>query len=457
MKKVINILGCLLAAITIFSCSNDEDNLTYQDTTVSFAVAQSGLDDKGEADIEITLSRAAAEDLNVTVGLQSADIQTSELTFTPGVENNQIVVTVPKGQTTAAIKVAKNGDATPEGEMTFTILSLSAEKGYKIGDTKECKLSSTPVVLDKVDDMTLQGKVGDQDYQNMVYVDMSTGKQTLIDRQSWDIAVESGDGFHVILNPAYGTTAASSGKTDFAAVTADDAAKIDLPGPHMPMGTKYVDDLSGDLSKTVFGEIPASESDAKVFFVATDNNKDNKAKWYKVKVSRTENGYKVEYGVTGDTTPKTLEVTKDAMYNFKGVSLQNGKISDAEPTAAKWDFRWSYGAVVLPANMGLYGAQDIVTINIQAGVEAALIQTSEKSYDAYSKADADKANFSKDADVIGSSWRATTGSPLGIKKDQFYVIKDVAGNYYKLQFLKMGVGGDGGTRGMPQLRYELLK
>lgn len=454
MKKLFNIMSCLLVAAALFSCSNDDDNITYQDTSVNFAVAQTGLDDNGKADIDITLSRAATEDLQVTVGISSNDIQTSELDFTPAVTDNQVVVTVKQGQTTATINVAKHADATPEGEMTFTILSLSADKGYKIGDTKECKLSSAPVVQDKVDDMTLQGKVGDQDYQNMVYVDMSTGKQILIDRQSWDIAVESGDGFHVVLNPAYGTVAASTGKTDFAAVTADDADKINLPGPHMPMGAEYVDSISGDLNKTAFGEIPASDSDAKVFFVATDNNKDDKSQWYKVKVSRTENGYKVEYGVTGDTTPKTLEITKDPMYNFQGVSLQNGKATEAEPAAVKWDFRWSYGAVVLPTG-ALYAAQDIITINKEGGVEAALILTSEKSYEAYSKADVANAKFSKDANAIGSSWRETQGD--GIFNDRFYVIKDAAGNYYKLQFLKMGVAGDGGTRGNVQLRYELLK
>lgn len=344
MKKVFNILSCLLAVIALFSCSNDEDKLSYKEPA----------NEKGE--------------------------------------------------------------------------------------------------------MTIEGKGDKEDYQYMVYVNMSTGKQKGIERKSWDIAVESGNGFHVILNPAYGTTAASTGKTDFASVTADDAANISLPGPHMPMGTQYVDDLSGDLNKTVFGEIPANESDAKVFFVATDKNKDPKDNWYKVKVSRTENGYKVEYGSVGDKTPKTLEITKDPTYSFQGVSLENGKLAEAEPATKEWDFRWSYGAVVLSpaAGGGLYAAQDIITINRAGGVEAALIQTSEKSYDAYSKADVANAKFSNDAHAIGSSWRTTTGDGAGIKTDQFYVIKDVDGNYYKLQFLTMGLN-DGGTRGKPQIRYDLLK
>lgn len=453
MKKVLNILGCLLAAITFFSCSNDDDKLTYQDTTVNFAVAQYGLDEKGEAEIGITLSRAAEEDLNVTVGISSNDIQTSELTFTPAIENNQIVVSVPKGQTTASIKVAKKADESPEGEMTFTILSLSAEKGYKIGDTKECKLSSTPVVQDKVDELTLQGKGEKENYQYMVYVDMSTGKTERIDRHSWDIAVESGDGFHVILNPAYSTVAASTDKTDFAAVTADDAAKIDFPGPHASMDAKYVDDLSGDLSKTVFGEIPATEADAKVFFVATDKNKASKDSWYKVKVSRTDDGYKVEYGTVADQTPKTLEIKKDAAYNFQGVSLENGKAADAQPAGKKWDLLWSYGAQQLSAAQGggLYGSEDVITINSVSGVTATEVK--DKKYEDFTKADADKTTFSDTANAIGVSWRSVF---TGIYTDRFYVIKDAAGNYYKLQFLKMGVGDDG-KRGMPQIRYELLK
>jgi hypothetical protein len=37
------------------------------------------------------------------------------------------------------------------------------------------------------------------------------------------------------------------------------------------------------------------------------------------------------------------------------------------------------------------------------------------------------------------------------------VVKDPAGNYYKLKFVSMGVGGDGGVRGNPVVEYKLVK
>lgn len=36
--------------------------------------------------------------------------------------------------------------------------------------------------------MTLEGKVGDQNYANMVYVDLSNNSQMQIDRKSWNLA-----------------------------------------------------------------------------------------------------------------------------------------------------------------------------------------------------------------------------------------------------------------------------
>ena len=94
---------------------------------------------------------------------------------------------------------------------------------------------------------------------------------------------------------------------------------------------EWIDDVTGDLSKTAFGEISATDANNKVFFVASADNKtntdgtENRSLWYKVKVTRSGNGYKVEYGKVEDTTPKTVEITKDPIYSFIGLSLETGE------------------------------------------------------------------------------------------------------------------------------------
>ena len=62
--------------------------------------------------------------------------------------------------------------------------------------------------------------------------------------------------------------------------------------------------------------------------------------------------------------------------------------------------------------------------------------------------------FSSDRSIIGINWRNVF---VGVNKNVFYVVKDAAGNVYKLRYLKMGVGGDGGVRGRPEMEYALVK
>lgn len=172
-------------------------------------------------------------------------------------------------------------------------------------------------------------------YRNIVYVDLSNNRQVQVYRKTWDLGFYCGDEFRVILNSAYKTLAAGSGKTDFAAVTLEDAdAAPSLLGSMMGDSfEKNADDTSGDLAKTVFGEIAA---DGEVFFVASEDNKttdgvEDRTLWYKVKVSRGEAGYKVEYGKVGDTSPKVVEIAKDPLYGFIGFSLASGEQVEAQP------------------------------------------------------------------------------------------------------------------------------
>ena len=123
----------------------------------------------------------------------------------------------------------------------------------------------------------------------------------------------------MVLNSSYATVAAASEKTDFAAVTLEDAQSA----PNIAAGSmsedfkaEWIDDVTGDLSKTAFGEISATDANNKVFFVASADNKtntdgtENRSLWYKVKVTRSGNGYKVEYGKVEDTTPKPSKSRK---------------------------------------------------------------------------------------------------------------------------------------------------
>ena len=217
------------------------------------------------------------------------------------------------------------------------------------------------------------------------------------------------------------------------------------------------DDVTGDLTKTVIKEISGTDADNKVYVI---NRKGGSAtvlpvdQIYKVRVLRKGTGYTVQYAKLNDTTFKTLDVTKDATYNFQFASLETGAAVSVEPVKARWDIVWGYSMYYtgpIP-----YGFSDLVFLNQYAGVTAAEVLTTTTTYDAFAESNLATVTFSADRDVIGSKWRVTSGGTVGVKTDRFYVIKDAAGNVYKLRFLSFHPS-DGGERGKPKLEYKLVK
>lgn len=465
MRKLFYTWSCMAAAFVAAGCSDDKGGLTVQDTTVDFAVSEVGMED-ATAEVGLKLSRAAKEELRVTIRISSSDISVSELVTDPALEGEVLVVPIAAGATTGTFTVSKAEGRNPEGTVKFRIESLSATSGYTIGTTTETALFFSPIISSGTE-MQLEGKVGTENYRNMVYVDLSNSTQTQSDRKSWNLGFYCGEGFHVMLNSSYATLAAASEKSDFAAVTLEDAAAApSLLGGMQDDIASLIDDVTGDVTKTVFGPIAADASAGKVFFVASEDNKkdpdaqEDRSLWYKVKVTCSGDGYKVEYGKVGDTTPKVAQIAKDPLYNYVGLSLATGETIRMQPQAGKWDLMWAYAAASTAMASGsvLSFSQDVITINTLSGVEVATVMTETKSYADFGYADIASAEFRTEANTIGTTWRtpAMPGTTGGVKTDRFYVVKDCGGNCYKLQFLSFG-SGDSGERGRPELKYELLK
>ncbi len=323
-----------------------------------------------------------------------------------------------------------------------------------------CKKDEEPIIVAPPSDgstLTLEGKTAVSPYANTVYVDLSTDKQTAIDRKSWNIAFTSDSKFKVLLNAAYQSTAVATSKTDINTVTlADPGTTVNLN--HDIMDTKtvsLVDYWDGDITKTAFAEeISATDGNNKVYLLSFEGNKEND-KWFKIKVTRSGSGYKIQYARLGETTIKTLDVTKDSNFNLRFVSLENNKIVNVEPEKDKWDISWGYSTY----NSGLgspYWVQDLIMLNNFAGVQAAEVLTTSFTYAAFTEANIAGLTFSGTRDAIGTKWRSTQPA-TGAKTDRFYVIKDASGNVYKLKFVSMGVGSDGGERGKPVIEYKLVK
>lgn len=457
MNKLVNYLLVIAFLLSFNACKDDEPPLP--DNLASFEAKDQGFDNtKNEADVKVTLTRAESAAVAIKVDFTPTNLTYgTDFTTDPAATNNSLTLTIPAGSTSATFKVKKtivslNGDE----NIVFKLASVGTPA--LVGTNAELKLSFS-AIISTGSTATLNGKVGDVTYANSVYFDLSGNNQTAVDRKTWNLGFYSGSDFRVILNPAYQSTVKATSKTDIAAVTLADSTGIVLN--HDPSDTSSIhiaDDWTGDLTKTAIAAVSATDAENKVYVYSFEGNK-TAAKWFKFKITRNGTGYKIQYARLGETTIKTLDVPKNADFNFVFASLETDKIVSVEPRTKSWDFSWSYST----SNSGLntpYWVQDFVAINKFGGVTAAQILTSTVSYTDFKEANIAAVTFANTTDVIGTKWRAAAApgstTPAGVRTDRFYVIKDASGNVYKLKFISY-TSTDGGERGKPKLEYELVK
>ncbi|MGC4235426.1 MAG: HmuY family protein [Niabella sp.] len=303
--------------------------------------------------------------------------------------------------------------------------------------------------------------------ENSVFVDFSADKQTSVLRNSWDLGFYSGSDYKVVINLTNGASAVAVNKTDINAVTASDfnkdTLKVGLNG-FMPVGSfNVIDDTreANILTKTVIAPISATEGDNKVYILNREGGDGTVAEntgLFKIRILRKGTGYSLQYAKLTETTFKTLDINKNGDYNFQFASLTSGTVVNVEPEKSNWDITWSW-SMHYTGNFP-YVFSDLVFVNNIGGVSAfervyASADVATAAYTNFNKDSVSKYSFLNDRRVIGSNWRATTGT-IGVKKDRFYVVKDPDGNVYKLKFLSFAAQ-DGGTRGRPQIQYELIK
>jgi hypothetical protein len=456
MKQIVSKFLIVLCVFIFLSC---QEELALPDNLATFATATQGLDGE-EASIQITLSRPT--DVSVQVSIQMTPTLLTydkEFTTEPVASNNTITASIPAGQSGIRIKVKKKANVFLNGDESLTFKITSIGTPILLGLNTETKLSFA-AIISVGSKLTLEGKTTESPYANNVYADLSANTATLSNRKSWNLGFYHGGQFRVILNHSYQSSAAATTKTDISAVTLADTSSVPnlnfAPGGE---GTLALCDYwDGDLTKTSIAEISAIEANNKVYLVSFEGSK-AKNQWYKVKINRNGEGYKVQFARIGETAIQTIDVPKNADFNFSFLSLETAKIVSAEPRKINWDIQWGYStsnAGTVPATP--YWFQDFVSLNYAVGAEAAEVLETTVTYAAYSEANIASSTFLKTRDAIGSKWRSTApGTTAGIRKDRFYVVKDPSGNVYKVKFVSMGLASDGGERGKPVIEYALVK
>ena len=332
-----------------------------------------------------------------------------------------------------------------------------------------CERTETPIPEIKPSDgnkLTLNGGIGGLDAANAVYVDLSTDKQDSVKRKDWSLGFYCAADFRVILNYQVGMSAIETSQTDIKSVNSGNVDLSKLDYDTKPEKIKLYDDTAGRVKQSVIAEVNATENQNKVYIVNPVFASVKKDELWKVKVTRSgTNAYTLHYAPIDATNIQTLTITKDNAFNFKHVSFSKGAVN-VEPKKDDWDFVWtkaSFYTMMGPNTPVPYAFSDLIFLNHETGVTADEVVFLDKggkkngkpSYDEFDESKLGAINLKAGRNVIGSKWRNTLGT--GALKDRFYIIKDKAGNIYKLRFIAMGAGKDGGKRGYPEIEYKLVK
>lgn len=461
----------IFSSLFVFAVACKDDEPPLPDNILQFEVADQGFPDtQDELAVKLTLSRALESNATAVIDLAPTGLAyDTEFVTQPAATNNSISLTLPAGSTEAILTISKKDGIFLTGSESLKLTLKSITNPVLVGTTNTANITFSSIVSAGAE-LTLNGIAGSESgtsARNSIYVDFSNNQMSSVLRPSWDFGFYSGADFRVILNNTTSATAKVLNKTDLNAVVAADTVPTAdwTVGAFDPKEITLVDDVTGDLTKTVIAEVSATEADNKVYIVnrGTGGLIPGRS-WLKIRILRKNSTtYTLQYAKITDTSFQSIDVAKDAKFNFVYLSVDGATASkvSVEPEKADWDIKWGYQMSQTPLSPGVvvpYASSDFVTINFRAGVQAAEVLTNTVAYDAFSEANIAGVAFKSTYDVIGTNWRTASQTPggSGVKKDRFYVVKDGAGNVYKIKFLSFH-GDEGGTRGKPTLAYQLVK
>lgn len=470
MKKSFLLLFSFVMLSFAVSCSDDDSN-SSSSVSVSFANQSANLTEDATP-VQILFSEPMAAAGEITISLATNGVTYgSDFTTTPAAQENTLTVPFNAGANSVNFTLNKLTSTESQSSVTFTITGVS--NGSLITGISATVLSffEAPSLGTLV-----EVEVGGPTQPNQVYVDLSSGGLVTVPRASWDLGFYSGDQFRVVINGSLKMTAKSLNITNIDEVVQEDPSMLFGQGEG---AASFVDNPSGDINQTVIAEISENDAENNVYLinlgngpadappaVGTDGSAGGAQRgWKKIRVLRNGNDYVVQFADIDATSHQEITITKDGAYNFSFFSFTLGTTTQVEPQKNQWDLNFTTftnfvdnGGVSVP-----YYFPDFIVTNTKGGARSYEVLTEEISYESFTKANVVEGNFTNDQRNIGSNWRSTSvmgpgGFPVSqfvLKTDRFFIVKDPAGNYYKLKMT--GGANEAGERGFPEFEYKLLQ
>lgn len=504
MRKTV-LLSTITCLSILSSCSEDDGGNNLIDFRVGFASPTvSTTEEDTSKEIVLTFSRAASEDGTITLDYSGENaVYGTDFTTTPDGSSGTLAIPVATGDLNASFTFNKLTNAI-EGTTKSVTFTLA---GFSDADWSNGSTSSTLVGYTQIAAQTgiVDTETGGSNEPNQVYFDFSTGQQTAVKRDTWEIALYNGTENRVLLNSSLLVSAAQlPGLTDLlsvteasvlaeplefntldamfepSTVTVGTVAEL-LPGlpigyhqyGDLEAGIRFTDSPEGNLEGTAIAEVSTIAEENFVYLVSLGNEiptdpaplgsiatTGDPRPIIKMRVLSDGNRYTIQYADLNETSSfSEITVDKDDAYNLTAVSLTHGEIVDVEPAKDQWDIN-------LSGVFSYYGPQgnliagltfsDYVVHNTLGGVGLYQVTLTDgvPSYANFSRADVDESALVYDnRALIGSGWRTTFGTPA-VQGDRYYIVKDSDGNFYKLNFTAFT--STEGERGHFQFVYDRL-
>lgn len=453
--KITSYLLAIMLALGFTACEDDEAT----PVRVNFSNTETGISkDASSADVEISFSRPAEADGNLSVQIASTNLtygEDADFYTSPAASDMAVMVPYTVGDESVTVTISSGAALNIDTDESITLTISDANGILDLGDQTTFTVMFSENFIAPSGTATLDA--GGAEFTYQAYFDLSKQEQTQIDKYSWDLGFYSGDDFRVIINNSAKMMAQMIGKNDLTAVTVEDTVGFGSSqsfDAYNGDAVDWVDAPNGQLDSLALNKVSATDSDNKVYIISREGANRN---WKKIRVLQNGNGYTLQYANIASSTFETAEITKDETYNFSFFDLDLGA-TQAEPAKARWDIM--YGSFTNVINFGYflpYTYNDFIIINRYETEVAEILVSETLTYESFIATDANAQTFSSDQHIIGSNWRNGGGptSEPSLKEDRFYIIKDSEGNTYKLKFTSM-YSTNNGERGYAGIAYELL-
>ncbi|WNJ20543.1 HmuY family protein [Pontibacter sp. G13] len=306
-----------------------------------------------------------------------------------------------------------------------------------------CELEELPVEPYDPGELVIgQVELG-SDYRYQAFFDLGTNQPVAINlKHDWDLGFEASDsGWHVILNSSLSGKVARFDGQAFEELTQveGDAWRYDAS--------------SGHLDSTAFGQYQAGNP---VYIVDRGFTLQGlPIGLRKVQIlSVDESGYRIRTAALNNAGDTTCFIAKDPSVNFVAFSFESLSATPYEPAKEDWDF-------VFTSYTHLFTHTTPITPYLVTGIllnpnGVEVARMDDFPFESISRADAERAEFSKARDVIGYDWKEYSFDLAGyiVFSEQQYIIRDTEGRLFKLRFVDFY--NEEGQKGAPKFEVQAL-